>query len=122
MVRPLAGEGHLGLCPQLVTETPKGPRGFHDGAGLCSPGRWAPVDRRDPIPQVQVISDRLRTIFLELDVKCIVAKMACGKLTVNPFPAELAARAQKVRAECLHTLSALESGRWPRPASLPCVT
>ena len=35
-----------GFGPPRVCDLPGGPRDFHDGGGLCSPGRWPPA-RRD---------------------------------------------------------------------------
>ena len=40
-VRVLGGFG-----PPRICDLPEGPRDFHDGGGLCSPGRW-PSARRD---------------------------------------------------------------------------
>ena len=34
-----------GFGPPRICDLPGGPRDFHDGGGLCSPGRWPP-DRR----------------------------------------------------------------------------
>ena len=34
-----------GFGPPRTCDLPEGPRDFHDGGGLCSPGRWPP-DRR----------------------------------------------------------------------------
>ena len=35
-----------GFGPPRICDLPGGPRDFHDGGGLCSPGRWPP-DRRN---------------------------------------------------------------------------
>ena len=42
ILRPKLGEGNLGKGAPLKTTVFGKRRDFHDGAGLCSPGRWSP--------------------------------------------------------------------------------
>ena len=62
---------------------------FHDGGGLCSPGRYHPLRRR------QYAWKGLIRLKLELkkllaahipDHQALVLQMACGKLEESPFP------------------------------------
>ena len=41
-------ESFGGFGPPRICDLPGGPKDFHDGGGLCSPGRWPP-DRRDRV-------------------------------------------------------------------------
>ena len=59
---------------------------MHDGAGLCSPGRWAPEQRR--LPENTVLSE-LRGLLKQHVVRDLgtdlFARLACGKVKECPF-------------------------------------
>ena len=84
---PPLGSGWLGHGPPLqVGQGPK-QRGIRDGAGLCSPGRWAPRHRQ--LPETAVI----KAVHCEICQFCdryitpkLFSELACGKHDKSPFP------------------------------------
>ena len=64
-------------------------RDIHDGAGLCSPGRWKPKDRIVPEWKgLQVLKERWMALIATHipDVSRAVATLACAKATASPSP------------------------------------
>ena len=88
VVRPPVGSGVVGHGPPLESWATKRFRAFHDGSGLCSPGRWLPADRQDTCFLIQSIRESLLEIISTMDVKRIAATLACGKATQCPFTSE----------------------------------
>ena len=79
----------VGSGPPLQVRTRRGVRGFHDGGGLCSPGRWPPARRRYP-RQAEILRepllDALRRIQAATDLRKLLYFLASGKVTQCPFP------------------------------------
>ena len=85
--RPKLGEGICGRGPPLTVTQNATKRGFHDGAGLCSPGRWTPEMRTiDTLHMVKALKIQLLEILKNFDFKRVVALLACGKVKSCPFP------------------------------------
>ena len=61
MKRPKLGAGRVGAGPAVHLNSGVDRRPFHDGAGLCSPGRWEPHQRKE-----DAVSRRLHTEMLNL--------------------------------------------------------
>ena len=75
---------------------------FHDGAGLCSSGRWHPADRiQEPTGLAARLLLEIRRIVTGLNYKRIVAELACGKCTKCPFDAATLSRAMDKWTELL---------------------
>ena len=65
-------------------------RELHDGAGLCSPGRW-PIKKR-VLPQTPVLQNlkSLLKDFVTKQLKTeVFAKLACGRVDSCPFGQKL---------------------------------
>ena len=93
-----------GRGPPLTARWGGKVRELHDGAGLCSPGRWKPKDRIVPEWKgLQTLRDRwLSLISTHIpDVPRAIATMACAKATASPFPAEMIDEARKIWSEVL---------------------
>jgi hypothetical protein len=92
--RPPLGAGHYGKGPPLLTRWSGRPRAFHDGAGLCSPGRWPP-HRRRPLPgggAARLVRDAILAAVRKLpDPDRLVYRLATGNQKVSPFPDEMLA-------------------------------
>ena len=93
-------EATRGMPPPLSTRWGGKKRPFHDGAGLCSPFRWAPQHRsralEDGAPQ---LLEALRGIVLELpDPVKAVCRMATRHATASPFSTDQLRRARAALA------------------------
>ena len=81
-----AGSGWLGVGQPLQVGQGPQARGFRDGAGLCSPGRWAPEARR--LPESNLLK-RIRGELLSFTQNHIssrlFASLACGKVSSLPL-------------------------------------
>lgn len=99
--RPLKGAGWWGIGPPLRPTKKGATREFVDGAGMCSPGRWAVKNRRLPD---DFASKRIRHIFREglkkceaklestkppMDLKKLLVSLAAGKIETLPFDSTL---------------------------------
>lgn len=81
--------GWRGAGPPLRARDRRGQRDFHDGGGLCSPGRWAPAQRRYPVRGRNLLDplvEALKTITATVDLKKLLYFMASGRMKVCPFP------------------------------------
>ena len=61
-------------------------REFHDGAGLCSLGRWPPESRK--LPDSRLLSELredLREYVIPLLGSTLFSRLACGKVNECPF-------------------------------------
>ena len=105
-----------GMGPPLDSHWGGNHRAFHDGCGLCSPGRWHPSRRKS---YVWTGIARLRSKWLSIlsshvpDIKRLVFQMACGKVLTNPFSDEMTLEARQFWAETI-----FESRRDP-PFTVP---
>ena len=82
-------ENHLpGVGPPLSTRWAGRTKPFHDGAGLCSAGRWHP-DRRTPNPWPSVFSLRMKWLKILKeefgDPRRLVFSLACAHSPSSPF-------------------------------------
>ena len=80
------GSGWRGTGPPLTTGSGSATRELHDGAGLCSPGRW-PLDKRrlpdnDTLNTARDMVKNFVTRHLSTD---LFAKLACGRVKSCPF-------------------------------------
>ena len=116
VTRPKLGEGLLGRGPPLRTTNFGKERFFHDGAGLCSPGRWPPEARA---LEVEGPSKRLRVellkILVSLPYQMILAKLAANKFDQCPFGEEVVAKGRKIWADILQEFSGKRPGVAPEP-------
>jgi hypothetical protein len=81
-------------------------REFHDGAGLCSPGRWPPERRKiSQVPFAVSLRMSLAKILKEFipDIPKLCMMMACSRLTESPFSK---AMIEKVRVAWFESLEA----------------
>ena len=80
------GSGWRGQGPPMMIGRGSKAREMHDGAGLCSPGRWAPEQRR--LPENTVLSE-LRGLLKQHVVRYLgadlFARLACGKVKECSF-------------------------------------
>ena len=91
------GSGVLSLGPPLNCTLMGKTRPFVDGAGLCSPGRWCPEDRRDESDDGRL--GMAHECFLELqrllrdrmDPHRLMLELACGRHLASPFNEDLLA-------------------------------
>ena len=83
---------------------------FTDGGGLCSPGRWAPQQRRRHDYGLNDLRDQLYVIFRdatrdEKGRRCtpldFVLRLACGRFETSPFPEESLAEARSRMEQAL---------------------
>ena len=87
--KPRLGEGRLGEGSPIYLNDGAGQRPFHDGAGLCSPGRWLPEKRaRDAI--AQKLHDELMNVLSATgDLVRLACRLATGSVKECPFSEEL---------------------------------
>ena len=72
VTRPKLGEGLWGRGAPLRTTNYGKVREFHDGAGLCSPGRWSPAMRsEDRTGLAAEVRDALRKVITGLPYRKI---------------------------------------------------
>ena len=92
-----AGPGWRGQGPPRRTQVMGRPRAFHDGGGLCSPGRW-PCDRR-VLPSgvggsfFSELKALLRDYWAEVsggrdELYTFALRLAAGQVVENPFREE----------------------------------
>ncbi len=125
-----AGAGVLGCGPPLRAGQGPHSREVHDGAGLCSPGRWPPERRTPPTAwAVKALGAALRREVVSLstsagfDAETIFDKLAAGDFQDSPFPG---ARTQALRAyarellasEGLAALAEPRDGDRPQPVDV----
>lgn len=103
--KPRAIHHKGGMGPPMETVWGGNRRAFHDGAGLCSPGRWPP-SRRKCYTWKGIFHIRqawLTILRKEIpDIKRLVFTMACGRVLENPFKPEVIHAARLAWAEILH--------------------
>ena len=82
---PQKGEGWWGRGNPIQVQDKYRRRDLQDGAGLCSPGRWHPLQRRLPPTEglAQEIYKRMKIDVVEWDRK--IAEMMTGNLKASPF-------------------------------------
>ena len=102
MPRTKLGDGVIGRGPPMTVWQNGSRKGFHDGAGLCSPGRWTPELRRvEKLHIMRALRARLVQIVREMDVKRLVATLACGRARENPFTDDMIRRGREAWAQTL---------------------
>lgn len=86
-----AGAGWHGVGSPLPVGRGSRRRGLQDGGGLCSPGRWAPVDRRYP-EAGKLYLNALGKIISEVESergegywRRLACAMACSQVAADPF-------------------------------------
>ena len=80
------GSGWRGQGRPLSIGRGETTRELHDGASLCSPGRWPPERRR--LPDNRLLSElreELRRYAAPLPSTSLFARLACGKVNECPF-------------------------------------
>ena len=84
------GAGWRGRGPPMSVGRGPTEREFHDGAGLCSPGRWQ-IDQRvlPDTPLLQEFQGLLKSFAAKFMGSELFAKLACGKGVTCPFGQEL---------------------------------
>ena len=84
---PRVGVGEAKAPPMMIGRGTKA-REMHDGAGLCSPGRWPPEQRKLPenavLTELQTLLKRYVARHFGSD---LFARLACGKVKECPFEA-----------------------------------
>ncbi len=125
-----AGTGVLGCGPPLRAGLGPHSREIHDGAGLCSPGRWPPERRSPPTAwTIKAFGAALRrevvalTSSAGLGAEAVFDKLATGGFQDSPFPP---ARTQALRAyarellagDGLAALAEPRVGDRPRPVNV----
>ena len=96
-VRPKLGAGHWGRGPPRACGTWLRPRQFHDGGGLCSPGRWKKPQRILPSGTIEAVRTELTKTIIKFAsdsgqvdwVNKVFWSLIRGGLTHDPFSAEL---------------------------------
>ena len=84
------GAGWRGKGPPMSVGRGPTEREFHDGAGLCSPGRWQFDQRILPdTPILQEFQGLLKSFAAKFMGSELFAKLACGKGVTCPFGQEL---------------------------------
>ena len=79
------GAGWRGMEPPLTTGSGPATREIHDGAGLCSPGRWPIEKRRLPDNEVNDETRRMLKDFAAQHLSTdLFAKLACGRIESCP--------------------------------------
>ena len=83
------GAGWRGRGPPMSVGRGPTEREFHDGAGLCSPGRWQ-IDQRvlPDTPLLQEFQGLLKSFAAKFMGSEVFAKLACGKGVTCPFGQE----------------------------------
>ena len=89
VLRPRFGQGRLGRGAPLTTIQSGKRRPFQDGAGLCSPGRWAPEDRATCKLAINMKSALLSLLSSRFDLLDLACRMAHGAFKSCPFDDEL---------------------------------
>ena len=78
VVRPKQGDGRLGVGSPIYLLDAGEKRPFHDGAGLCSPGRWPPKQRvEDPISKM-LFGELMGLLWKKGDPMHLACKLAHG--------------------------------------------
>jgi len=88
-----------GVGPPLSCTWGGKSREFHDGCGLCSPGRWLPKDRKLCVwPGASKLRDAwLKLLYDKLgEPSRIVLKLACKQYEISPFDDNLIAEGRKL--------------------------
>jgi hypothetical protein len=117
--RPKFGEGLWGFGPPLGAQGhgQVKRRWFADGAGLCSPGRWAPASRT--VDQSGLSANlRMRLVRLlheHCDVKKVVFTLACGRCKESPFGQDLVQKARAILSDELQRRGESEAKDTPDP-------
>ena len=81
-----AKRGWRGSGPPMIIGRGEKAREFHDGAGLCSLGRWPPESRK--LPDSRLLSElrgELREYATPLLDGALFSRLACGKVNEGPF-------------------------------------
>ena len=96
--RPKLGAGVCGRGPPPDTFHLGKNRPFHNGSGLCSPGRWPPHNRllESSGMCARMRMELLRIMFESLNVTKTLATMATSRCTESPFSEERMARGREV--------------------------
>jgi len=115
VARPKVGSGVVGQGPPLEVWATKRFRAFHDGTGLCSPGRWLPENRQDPCFLIKSIRESLLEIIATMDVRKIVATLACGKASECPFSASQIEQGRSAWAACFPAVIGEDMPLEPEP-------
>ena len=99
--RPKLGAGLGGHGPPLTTSHLGKKKAFHNGAGLASPGRWAPyrrnVESSGTFARMRL--EVLKLLIKEVNIVKTLALLATGKCTESPFPDELVLRGRIIPLE-----------------------
>ena len=101
VVRPKKGHGRVGRGAPVVLEQGISARPFEDGAGLCSPGRWAPQDRFQCLLARKLMKALTEALDEQFDLLALACRMAHGGSTESPFPPSLIVRGREARLSAL---------------------
>ena len=79
---------------------------FHDGGGICSPGRWPPGKRRLPTMGQEAVLDGVLGIMradlvnsMGIDVDRLMMKVVTGNVEKPPFSEEALAGTRRILGE-----------------------
>ena len=104
IVRPLAKDFKGGVGPPLASKWGGKSKEIHDGAGLCSPGRWIPGKRRRYVwsKLLPLKHKLLATLHKHVkDVPKLCCLLATGKVVDSPFSEELITEAREAWFQAL---------------------
>ena len=102
--RPKYRDHKPGMGPPMQNTWGGKSRDCHDGAGLCSLGRWLPPKRVGPIGEFSYnLKGKIKAIItrhIDNPVK-LVCSMACGKISSCPFSDQMIAEAREAWLDSL---------------------
>ena len=100
--KPLLKDHLPGNGPPLTATWSGKTRELHDGAGLCSPGRWLPQNRKScKWSQATPLASKLSLLLVEAlgDPALVCFKLACGKCSESPFSPDIIQQGRRLLAE-----------------------
>ena len=83
--KPFKYHGRIGRGKPIVITQAGKKKEFHDGAGLCSPGRWHPRDRRECALSRSLHDSLMELLDANMDVLSMACRLAHGGLDECPF-------------------------------------
>jgi hypothetical protein len=124
VAKPIRGIGRWGRGHPLKGTVAGKTKWFADGAGLCSPGRWAPEARTTENSglSANIRSSRVKLI-VALEYKKLCCELACGRCKSSPFNEEMVMDGRKALLD--HTsrfVKAIPLWRYPRDSHFCCIS
>ena len=103
-LRVPAGQGVRGVGVPLSVHIGGRYKPFADGAGLCSPGNWAPEQRREQhswLRREWLLMSMKQLLHKQMNVKKIVCELAAGRWSESPFNPALLEAGRALLAQSL---------------------